>query len=106
MPQTIYAPPRLMPDPLPYPRGYGMLTKREHATCLRILGAVESRPCASIVLTWCSEETDAWIALARMGYVRDTADARVGKSSAPMRWHQIELTSAGETYLRQMREIP
>lgn len=84
-------PQRMMWDPIPY-RGYGMLSVPEFNACLRCLRTVEQRTGASVILTWPGDDLDAWVALARMRYVRSTPQNR------------LELTPAGAAYLRQITD--
>ena len=93
MAQTVYALPRLIPDPLPFVSGRQvprMLTKREYAALLPVLEAAEG----DHGHRYDPSNEDEWTAFGSLlwgGYLQERLP------------NQFELTRKGQTYLNQIR---
>lgn len=79
-----------------------MLTAAEHAASLRVLRALRTPVCASTVLTWDPEDVRAYVRLVRFGYVATIEHRTPRKLTAPFRWDRVQMTRAGQEYLRQI----
>jgi hypothetical protein len=79
-----------------------VLTARELAASLRVLRALRSPQCASVVLAWAPDEQRALTGLTRAGYVQTLYDPAPKKSAAPFRWDRIAATPEGLVYLEQV----
>jgi len=100
MSHTVYALPRLVPDPMPYVSGKGlrpaglvprMLTKREYAALLPVLEAAEGERGHR----YDPSNDDEWTAFGSLlwgGYLQEGMP------------NQFVLTRKGQTYLDQIRE--
>lgn len=80
----------------------GILTASEHEASLRVLRALRTPVCATVVLTWPADEVRAYVQLVRSGYVAALARPLPEKLSAPFRWDRVASTPAGLEYLRQI----
>lgn len=91
----------LMWDPQPARRP-GILTAGELAACKRVLESLREPACASTLLAAEGEDLDAFLSLARAGYVESVPARAPTKTDAPFRWDRIRATPAGLLWLEQV----